>query len=90
MDRCVNIEGMGMVKDSEGAHVVEMAIKGWLAYVQEVTKHEDPAMPVDERMAVALPQDVTLPHWLEDAVRVRLVAARGEVLVQRALSRTSG
>lgn len=67
----------------------DLAIKGWLAYVQQVTKHEDPTMPVDERMTFALAGE-ELPDWLTDAIRTRLVASRGEALVRRATSRASG
>jgi hypothetical protein len=88
MGLCVNMKDMGL-KDDECAEISQWAIDGWLALVQEKTRHEDPAMPVDERMAVAL-GDETLPFWLEDAVRVRLVASRGEVLVRRATARASG
>lgn len=79
---------MGL-KDEDCAQVAQLAIDGWLALVQHATRHEDPAMPVDERMAVGL-GDHPLPFWLEDAVRSRLVAARGEVLVARVTARASG
>lgn len=79
---------MGL-KNDECAEIAQLAINGWLSYVQQVTKHEDAAMPVDDRMTFALAGE-ELPQWLWDAIRVRLVADRGEVLVKRATSRASG
>jgi hypothetical protein len=62
------------------------AIEGWLRYVQLATRHLAPTYPVDERMALALSGE-QLPCWLEDGVRIRLVAARGEALVKQVKSR---
>lgn len=80
---------MGILKDHDGAAVADTAVRGWLRYIQLATRELPPTHPVDERMVLALAGE-ELPLWLEDAIRVRLVAARGEALVAKATARTSG
>lgn len=77
--------GMGL-KDAETAMTADWAIKGWMAYVHVVTRHLPETVPVDQRLAEALVGD-ELPLWLEDGIRTRLVAARGEALVARVTAR---
>jgi hypothetical protein len=80
---------MGLMKDPEGAAVVEQAVSGWMRYVQLATRDLPPTAPVDERLTYALAGD-ELPDWLMDALHVRLVAARGEALVRQVTARASG
>jgi hypothetical protein len=61
--------------DMDDDEIQQYAIQGWTAYVQQVTKREDPAMPVDDRMIFALAGE-ELPDWLLDGIRARLDAAR--------------
>jgi hypothetical protein len=64
----------------------DLAIDGWLRYVQQVTKDLPADHPVDERMVLALAGE-ELPYWLEDGIRARLVTARGEALVSKVVAR---
>lgn len=64
----------------------DFAISGWVRYVYAVTSDLPATAPVDERMALALAGE-DLPSWLEDGIRIRLVAARGEALVQQVVAR---
>lgn len=77
---------MGL-KNAETAIVADWAIKGWTTYVQVVTRDLDQAEPVDTRMMLALAGE-ELPGWLEEGIRIRLIAARGEALVARVTART--
>jgi hypothetical protein len=77
---------MGILKNDDGAAVADVAVQGWLRYVQLATRELPATHPVDERMMLALAGE-ELPSWLEDALRVRLVAARGEALVAKATVR---
>lgn len=76
---------MGL-KDAETAIVAEWAVKGWTLYVLERTAHLDPGEPVDLRLETA--GAASLPGWLADGVRARLVALRGEALVARVVARS--
>lgn len=64
----------------------DQAITGWTKYVLEATKHLPGTHPVDERMAQVLAGE-NLPYWLENGIRIKLVAHRGEALVHRAKAR---
>jgi len=77
---------MGILKDPEGAAVADMAVQGWLRYIQLTTRDLPATAPVDERMTYALAGE-ELPDWLFDALRVRLIAARGEALVSQVKAR---
>jgi hypothetical protein len=66
----------------------DLAISGWTRYVYAVTHELSDTAPVDERMALALAGE-DLPYWLEDGIRIKLVAGRGEALVQQATARAS-
>lgn len=68
-----------------------LAVQGWTTYVQLATRDLDPIHPVDERMMLGLAGE-ELPLWLEDGIRTRLIAVRGEALVRAAkgLARASG
>lgn len=79
---------MGL-KDAQTAEVAQWAIDGWMLYVQQVTKHENPLLPVDEKMLYALAGE-DLPPWLEDAIRERLVASRTALLIERRSGPASG
>ena len=74
------------MKSGDAAIVANIAVDGWLRYVQLATRSLPPTHPVDERMMQALAGE-DLPTWLEDAIRVRLVAARGEALVRQVTAR---
>ena len=65
---------MGL-KNGEAALAADWAIRGWVTYVQQVTRDLAADHPVDERMMLALAGE-ELPVWLEEGVRVHLVAAR--------------
>lgn len=80
---------MGILKNHEGAAVADLAVQGWLRYIQQVTRDLPATAPVEERMTHALAGE-ELPDWLFDALYVRLVAARGEALVAKATERASG
>jgi hypothetical protein len=80
---------MGVLKDHAGAAVADQAVQGWLRYIQLATRDLPATAPVDERMTHALAGE-DLPDWLFDALHVRLVAARGEALVAKAVARSSG
>jgi hypothetical protein len=69
----------------------DLAISGWVRYVYAVTSELPPTHPVDEHMALALAGE-DLPYWLEDGIRIKLVAGRGQALVEKAVARagTSG
>jgi hypothetical protein len=73
------------LKDDECAQVAQLAIDGWLAYIAETTRELSPTTPVDDRMALAL-AGRELPRWLEEELRIRLVAARGQALAARAVA----
>jgi hypothetical protein len=64
----------------------ELAIDGWTRYVLCETGQLPDTTPVDERMAQAL-SGIELPYWLEDGIRIRLVAFRGEALVRHVTAR---
>lgn len=82
------MEGMGVMKDPEGAVVVDLAVQGWMRYLQMATRDLPDTAPVEERMSQLAGEE--LPEWLTDAIHVRLVAARGEALVAKATARSSG
>jgi hypothetical protein len=77
------------MKHGDAAIAADWAVQGWINYVWRVTRELPATHPVDERMAFALAGE-ELPKWLEDGIRVRLVAARGEALVAQATARASG
>lgn len=79
---------MGILKDPAGAAVADQAVQGWLRYVQLASHNLPATAPVEERMSVLVGEE--LPDWLFDAIHVRLVAARGEALVAKAVARSSG
>jgi hypothetical protein len=74
---------MGVMKDPDTAAFIQTAVDGWLEYVRCTTAGLDEIIPVDERLAHAI-GDRDLPGWLIDALRIRLVADRGEALARRA------
>jgi len=74
------------MKQGDAAIAADWAAKGWLNYVLNVTRELPATHPVDDRMQQALAGE-ELPQWLEDAVRVRLVALRGEALVAQVHAR---
>jgi hypothetical protein len=79
---------MGILKNHDGAAVADLAVQGWLRYVQLASHNLPATAPVEERMSVLVGDE--LPDWLMDALYVRLVAARGEALVAKATARASG
>lgn len=79
---------MGILKNHDGAAVADLAVQGWLRYLQLASHNLPATAPVEERMSVLVGEG--LPDWLFDALHVRLVAARGEALVAKATARTSG
>jgi alpha-D-ribose 1-methylphosphonate 5-triphosphate synthase subunit PhnH len=64
----------------------DLAIDGWVRYVYAATSELSPTHPVDERMCLALAGE-DLPGWLEDGIRNRLIAGRGEALVAQTVRR---
>lgn len=66
-------------------HAPDLAIDGWTRYVYAVTSELTPTHPVDERMALALAGE-DLPDWLADGIRHKLIAGRGQALVNQAIA----
>jgi hypothetical protein len=63
-----------------------LAVEGWTRYVLRATGQLPDTYPVDERMADAL-AGISLPYWLEDGIRIRLITFRGEALVRQVVAR---
>ncbi|HEX8321609.1 hypothetical protein [Longimicrobium sp.] len=80
------------MKNGDAAIAVEWAAKGWVAYINEMTAGLPATHPVDLRIRAAAEYAGfgKLPTWLEDAVRVRLSAQRGEALVRQLGARRAG
>lgn len=71
------------------AETHDQSVAGWTRYVLAVTSDLQASHAVDERMTFALAGE-DLPEWLVDGIRNELIAVRGQALVERALTRTSG
>lgn len=63
----------------------DLAIAGWTRYVYAVTSDLPDTAPVEDRFAALAGED--LPQWLEEGVWKKLVAGRGQALVEKATAR---